>query len=174
MAKLWQVASEDERPQWALVPHVSVGPLRFEMSPAEVAASIGAQRPTISRSNAHDGLVRESYPDPGLTLYYRPQDPKLFGISVNALRGPQVSFEGRALVGQVPSEVEQWLFERAEQRPAHSELFYLPAAECGSFSLGMVVCVQRAGDRLISRPVFLPADANDDMYHQLPSEAWQI
>jgi hypothetical protein len=37
-----------------------------------------------------------------------------------------------------------------------------------------VACLQRAGDRLLTRPVFLPADAMDDIYHQLPAEAWQI
>jgi hypothetical protein len=50
----------------------------------------------------------------------------------------------------------------------------LPAAEPASLSLGLVVCVQRAGDRLVTRPVFLPVDAMDDIYHQLPTEAWRI
>jgi hypothetical protein len=37
-----------------------------------------------------------------------------------------------------------------------------------------VACLQRAGDRLLARPVFLPADAMDDIYHRLPAVAWQI
>lgn len=173
MTELWQVAADDERPLWDLIPHVSVGPLHFEMSPAEAATAIGGG-PAITRHNERHGLVSERYLDHGLMLYYRPTEPRLCGITVNALRSPQICFEGRPLVAQVPSTLEAWIAERAEQRSGSNEMFYMPAAECGSFSLGLVVCVQRAGDRLVSRPVFLPADADDDMYHRLPSEAWLI
>lgn len=174
MAELWHVRPDDQRAQWALVPHVSVGPLRFGMSPGEAEAAIGG-RPT-STSGSKGGIGNQQYWEQGLNLYYRPGDhePKLFGITVNARRGPQVRFDGRALVAQVPSELEDWIGKRAEQMPIYTEMFYLPRGECGSFSLGLVVCVQRAGDRLVTRPVFLPAEADDDMYHQLPPEAWQI
>jgi hypothetical protein len=69
---------------------------------------------------------------------------------------------------------EDWLFRRAEGKPSRTELAYLPGAEPASLSLGLVVCVQRAGDRLLTRPVFLPVDEMDDIYHQLPAEAWRI
>jgi len=34
--------------------------------------------------------------------------------------------------------------------------------------------VQRAGDRLITRPVFLSDPAMEDVHHELPSEAWDF
>lgn len=43
--------------------------------------------------------------------------------------------EGTWLVARVHSELEQWLFDRAEAR-----------------TLGVVLCVQRAGDRLLTSP----------------------
>ena len=82
--------------------------------------------------------------------------------------------DGVPTVARVPSELEQWITRRAETRPPQTELAYLPGAEAVSLSLGLVACLQRAGDLLITRPVFLPADAMDDIYHQLPAEAWQI
>jgi hypothetical protein len=50
----------------------------------------------------------------------------------------------------------------------------MPGAEAGSLTLGLVLCVQRAGDQLVTRSVFLPAAAMDDVYHHLPREAWAI
>ena len=80
--------------------------------------------------------------------------------------------DGVPLVGRVPSEMEAWLFERAESRGLRGDVVYLPGAQAGSNTLGVVLCVQRAGGRLLTRPVFLPAEAMDDDYHMLPQEAW--
>ncbi|MFJ6141580.1 hypothetical protein [Kitasatospora sp. NPDC092286] len=63
---------------------------------------------------------------------------------------------------------------RADSAETRTELFYLPGAEAGSLTLGVVLCVQRAGDRLLTRPVFLPADAMDDAFHYLPGDAWAM
>lgn len=92
----------------------------------------------------------------------------------DALRGPQAPADGEPLVGKVPSELEQWLFDRADSSETRTELFYLPGAEPGSLSLGVVLCVQRAGDRLLTRPAFLPADAMDDALCYLPGDAWAM
>ncbi|MFV5998834.1 hypothetical protein ACNPQM_42575 [Streptomyces sp. NPDC056231] len=118
-------------------------------------------------------IACHTYPEVGLKLYFA-ADECLCGVSVDALRGPQVLADGAALVGRLPSDLEEWLFERAESREPYTELFYMPGAEAGSLTLGVVLCVQRAGDRLLTRPVFLPADAMDDVYHHLPREVWAI
>lgn len=115
----------------------------------------------------------DAYPDLGLGLYYL-SSGTLWGISVNAVRGPQVYAEGVPLVGRTPSEVEQWVFDRAEIREPFTELVYLPTGVPGSLSLGMMVCVQRVDDRVLTRPVFLPAEAMDDVWHKLPVEAWSV
>ncbi|MCG8969097.1 hypothetical protein [Streptomyces sp. CL12-4] len=42
----------------------------------------------------------------------------------------------------------------------------------GSESLGVVIDVQPAGDHLLTRPVFVPREAMDDLPHWLPREVW--
>jgi hypothetical protein len=42
----------------------------------------------------------------------------------------------------------------------------------GSDTLGVVIDVQRAGDHLLTRPVFIPPEAMDDLPHFLPASAW--
>lgn len=168
---LWYVVPDSERKQWTLEPFASVGPLRFGMSPDEASAALGGIKPALHRHDPHfDTMV---YDQAGVTLYYASGNG-LRGVSVDARRGPQVLGDGMALVGRVPSELEHWLVRRAESRAPHTELGYMPGAEPASRSLGMVACLQRAGDRLLTRPVFLPADAMEDTYHYLPSEAWRI
>ncbi len=169
---LWNIVPDRERQQWTLEPFVSVGPLRFGMPLDEISAVLGGINASWSIHKARWNSMCQCFPEAGLKLYF--SDERLCGVSVDALRGPQVLADEMALVGRVPSELEQWLFERADSREPYSELFYLPSAEAGSLTLGVVLCVQRAGDRLLTRPVFLPADAMDDVYHQLPTEAWAI
>ncbi len=87
-------------------------------------------------------------------------------------KGPQIYADGVALVGRTPSELEQWIVDRAGTREPFSELFYANLGEPGSRSLGVVIGVQRAGDRLLTRPGFLPTGAMDAPVSFLPSEAW--
>lgn len=164
---LWDVLPDDERLLWILDPFVSVGPLRFGMTSSEVFAALA-------------GCARDGEPEPALRLYpeevgvdlHYDETDLLWAVSVDALRGPQIRTDGRPLVGQVPSELEAWLFDRAESRGLCPDVVYMPGAQAGSNTLGMVLCLQRAGDHLLTRPVFLPAEAMNDVYHALPPEVW--
>ncbi|MER7177956.1 hypothetical protein ABT404_00400 [Streptomyces hyaluromycini] len=173
----WHVPADDERQQWTLDPFVSVGPLGFGMGPGEASEALSAvtgeaQRHRLRRRpNEAVAVVEEGeYREFGLTLYYR--EERLAGVVVDALRGPQVFVEGVALVGRVPSVLEQWMLDRAEAREPNAELSYMDAGVPGSDSLGVVLDVQRAGDHLLTRPVFVPREALDDLSHFLPREAW--
>jgi hypothetical protein len=169
---LWDVLSDSDREHWTLEPFARVGPLRFGMSPDHASAALGGLKPGVQEGSP--GAVRIARYDARLTLYYASAGG-LCGISINPRRGPQVTADGEPTVGRVPSELEHWITERAETRPPRTELAYLPGAEPASLSLGLVACLQRAGDQLLTRPVFLPADAmSDDIYHRLPAEAWRI
>ncbi|MFJ5927722.1 hypothetical protein ACIQF6_34515 [Kitasatospora sp. NPDC092948] len=164
---LWDVLPDSERQLWTLDPLHSVGPLRFGMPSGEVSAALEGCAPGLE-----SGTAFRSYPeDVGVELHYD-EDERLWAVSVDALRGPQVQVDGMPLVGRVPSELEDWLFERAESRGLRTDVFYLPGAQAGSNTLGVVLCMQRAGDRLLTRPVFLPAEAMGDVHHMLPQEAW--
>ncbi|GLY78359.1 hypothetical protein [Actinoallomurus iriomotensis] len=175
--KWWNVLPDDERQQWTLDPFVSVGPLRFGMRPGQVSQALSgvtteSQRHTLHRP-ATEGVstvVEGDYQEVGLKLYYRKE--RLACVVVDALRGPQVFADGTALVGRVPSLLEQWMVQRAEAREPYSELTYMAAGVPGSETLGVVIDVQRAGDHLLTRPVFIPPEAMDDLPHFLPREAW--
>ena len=177
MFKWWDVVPDDERQQWTLDPFVSVGPLGFGMSPSEVSERLSGvtgetQKHWLHRREAESALtvVEGGYRKFGLKLYY--QEERLAGVVVDALCGPQVFADGVALVGRVPSVLEQWMTDRAEPGEPGAELFYMDAGVPGSQSLGTVIDVQRAGDHLLTRPVFVPREAMDDLPHWLPSKAW--
>ncbi|MCC9307218.1 hypothetical protein LN042_08905 [Kitasatospora sp. RB6PN24] len=156
-----------------------MGPLRFGMSPDEVAKALSV----VAAETGRDGGLRR---DPGSTgaIEVRVCDDlglllcfageRLRGIVVDALCGPQVHGEGRALVGQVPSVLERWLFDRAQAREPDPDLTYLTAGVPCSETLGVIVNVQRAGDHLLTRPVFIPAEGLEGMYYFLPERVWAI
>ncbi|QKW23953.1 hypothetical protein HUT16_37070 [Kitasatospora sp. NA04385] len=66
------------------------------------------------------------------------------------------------------------MLDRAEARSPEDELSYMSAGVPGSESLGVVINVQREGDRLLTRPVFFPTEALDDLPHWLPRDTWEI
>jgi hypothetical protein len=177
MFKRWNVLRDEERPQWTLDPFVSVGPLAFGMSPDEVSQALSSVTPESQQrrlrqpaSEAAYIVDEGDYRKFGLKLYYRRE--RLAGVVVDALGGPQVFADGMALAGRVPSVLEQWMLDRAEGREPHTELSYMAAGIPGSDTLGVVIDVQRAGDHLLTRPVFVPREALDDLSHWLPREAW--
>ncbi|MFI5985531.1 hypothetical protein ACIBEA_32320 [Streptomyces sp. NPDC051555] len=178
MSMWWDVVPDEQRQRWTSDPFVRVGPLRFGMRPDEVSAALSdvtaeSQR-YVHRHPAAGGapavVTEGDYREFGLKLYYR--EGRLAAVVVDALRGPQVSAGAMALVGRVPSVVERWLVERAEAAGPRAELSYLDAGVPGSDSLGVVIDVQRAGDGLLTRPVFVPEEALDDLPHFLPAGAW--
>jgi hypothetical protein len=172
---MWDVLPDTERKQWTLDPFKTVGPLAFGMTPDEATSALGGIPWSMRSHDPHFRTARYHYFEEGLWLYYAP-DGGLCGVSADARKGPQVFMDGRALVGQVPSVLEQWISDREESREwySESELAIMPGGEVASLTLGVVFCVQRSGDRLLTRPVFLPADSMDDVFHQLPREAWAI
>ncbi|MFC8794791.1 hypothetical protein [Streptomyces cinereoruber] len=172
MFKWWNVLPDDERRQWTLDAFVSVGPLHFGMSPGEVSAVLDGvtAESYCPASDSHSTIVRGDSWEPGLKLYYWGE--RLSAIVVDALRGPQVFADGVALVGRVPSGLEKWMIDRAEAHGTDSEPIYMGAGIPGSDTLGVFIDVQRAGDHLLTRPVFVPSEAMDDPSHFLPREMW--
>ncbi|MGY4393394.1 hypothetical protein ACVWXB_006693 [Streptomyces sp. TE12347] len=178
----WEVRPEGERPRWTVDPWVGVGPLRFGMSPDEVVdalTGVTVEEPscvmTYRVKGAPPSASRCAFRDLGLRVFYD-REARLEGLTVDALRGPLVFAEGVGLTGRVPSEVERWLVERHATRfpDDEDELGYLGAGIPGSWSLGLVVNVQRLGDRLVTRPVVFAEHVLDDAHHILPREAWEI
>ena len=170
---IWRILPDSGRAHWELDPFKSVGPLRFGM-PAYEASSLLAEVIAYppdeykhSWPQRHKGYGRSS-----VKLYCC--SGRLQGVSVEALRGPQVYAAGRPLVAQVPSEIDEWIEQRAVSRGKDEEIAYLGTADIVSRTLGAAFCIQRARDRLITRPVFLSDPRMEDVHHLLPSEAWDF
>lgn len=166
----WDILPDDQRPVWLLDPFESVGPLRFDMAPGEVAEAMSQVTDEQQRYFSLPFFKEGRYRHFGLKLYYR--DERMVAVAVDALRGPQVLVEDVALVGRVPSALERWLTGRAETYEPCTELAYMDAGVPSSESLGLVIDVQRAGDHLLTRPLFVPREAMDDLPHWLPLQAW--
>jgi hypothetical protein len=144
------------------------------MTPDDAAAVVTPGTPASTAWSSRDGVTTQTFTTAGLTLYYAPNESRLHAVRVNAFRGPQILADGFLLVGQVPSKVENWVEERAVQRPNERELCYVPGGEVSSFGLGMVICVQRHGDHLLTAPVFLLARNDEELANQFSSEVWVI
>ena len=173
---------DSERQQWTLEPFTSVGPLAFGMSPGEVSRALsGATEETqhhmhsLAPGASRPIIKTGSYQEFGLDLYY--EHERLSGIVVNALRGPQVCVEGVALVGRVPSVLFQWMVDRHRNpgtTDSYTDFVVMPGINPGSESLGVVIDVQRAGDHLLTRPVFFPFEAVDIGFKNwLPDNVWE-
>ncbi|MEV4524096.1 MULTISPECIES: hypothetical protein [Micromonospora] len=165
---VWDVKGDEERDHWSFVPMASVGPLRFGMSSDKVAAALGGGEPAGRGCGSCRGESYETFTDAGVSAYYT--DRMLYCIAVDALNGPQVTLDGVALVGRVPSEVEQWAWGQADR--CERELRYTHAADPELADLGLIIRAQRAGDIVLSRPVFLKERA-EVTWDYVPSEEWR-
>lgn len=167
------VLPDDERPHWMLDPFKAVGPLRFGMSRDDASSVIDEINMRHADKSKHWRLGYKGYSRSGVKLYFT-SDACLEGVSVEVIRGPQVFADGRPLVAQAPSVMERWVARRAESRGEDAEIAYLGTGDIVSRTLGVAFCIQRAGDQLITRPVFMSDPEMDDVHHQLPGEAWDF
>ncbi|MEU4239845.1 hypothetical protein [Actinoplanes sp. NPDC026619] len=155
---IWEVMADADRERWEYLPSISVGPLRFGMSPAEAAAVLGnftAELTPVRADNALKAEYRRPAPPPwfrgAVTAYFGPSDG-LFCVVVDAQSGPQVVMDDIELVGRVPSHVEAQLLEHLKARDI--VLRYQPEGDPEAEELGLTMRAQRVGDLLLTRPVF--------------------
>ncbi|MFC7974799.1 hypothetical protein ACFUT3_06115 [Streptomyces cinereoruber] len=164
----WRIAREEERAEWTFTPYVGVGPLHFGMTSEEIADALG-ERPPPSRPGEDRQPRCVDFTGSGIRVLFR--DGRLGCVAVDALTGPQVRLDGAPLTGCVPSRVEAWLVHRTAPRPG--SLTYSPAADPVFADLGLAIRPQRAGDAVLSRPLFLLPDRLD-LWHALPGEEWNL
>ncbi|MFG2128682.1 hypothetical protein ACGFNV_12920 [Streptomyces sp. NPDC048751] len=173
---IWDVKRDPERMQWTFIPHVSAGPIRFGMTHDEVSEALMSTA-TISRQThetwpvSDNPLVVEAeFTELGVTAYYEREGHTLAGVAVDALVGPQVTLDGTALVAQVPSAAETWLVDLTQ---AHElDLLFTHAADPGSADLGLIMRAQRAGDIVLTRPVFLIREWAENSWDCIPGSEW--
>ncbi|SED18445.1 hypothetical protein SAMN05216489_02745 [Streptomyces sp. 3213] len=169
---IWDVKKDNEREQWVFVPQVGVGPLRFGMAPDEVSAALGSNAPVsrlVQRSSGNYELVEAQFTELGVTAYYGTRQA-LACVAVDVLAGPQVMLDGVFLVARVPSEAEDWLCKHTEVHEL--DLIYTHAADPGSADLGLILRAQRAGDIVLTRPLFLIREWAENSWDCIPGEEW--
>lgn len=109
-------AGVEDRERWVLDPLVSVGPLRFGMSPEQVQEVLGED----SAGGVHSGgglLAWRRYSRLGVSTIHGPKE-ELVAVGVDANRGPLVVLENVVLVARVPSEARADISRLALQRGA--------------------------------------------------------
>lgn len=164
----WRIAREEERAEWTFTPYVGVGPLHFGMTLEEITCVLG-EGPAVS-SHSHHGedqqLDYADFTESGIRALF--QQGRLGCVAADALTGPQVRLDAAPLTGCAPSHVEDWLVH-CTTRPG--SLAYSVAGDPVFADLGLAIRSQRAGDVVLTRPLFLLHDWLD-LWHALPSEEW--
>ncbi|MFD9848006.1 hypothetical protein [Streptomyces parvus] len=164
----WRIAPEEERAEWTFTSYVGVGPLHFGMTLEEITRALG-EGPAVSSYSHHGEDRRLKYADfteSGIRALFH--DGRLGCVAADALTGPQVRLDAAPLTGCAPSHVEDWLVHRTT-RPG--SLSYSVAGDPVFADLGLAIRSQRAGDVVLTRPLFLLHDWLD-LWHALPSEEW--
>ncbi|MFR9796454.1 hypothetical protein ACL02U_11195 [Streptomyces sp. MS06] len=164
----WRIAREGERAEWTFTPYVGVGPLHFGMTLEEITRALG-EGPAVSSYSHHGEDQQLNYADfteIGIRALFH--DGRLGCVAADALIGPQVRLDAVPLTGCSPSHVEDWLVHRTA-RPGSPA--YSVAGDPVFADLGLAIRSQRAGDIVLTRPLFLLHDWLD-LWHALPSEEW--
>jgi hypothetical protein len=157
--------------QWAFVPLVSVGPLRFGTDHDEVGVALRSDAPGTRIEPLQSGGIWDEaeHTDVDVIVYY--DGYGLCCVAVDGRRVPQVTFEGTALTGRAPSAIEQWMHD--QRRLGGRELRYTHAGDPEPADIGLICRPQRAGDVLVSRPVFLRQRA-EVTWDEVPGGEWRI
>ncbi|MFF2147212.1 hypothetical protein [Kitasatospora sp. NPDC058190] len=181
---MWQVVDEAERARWDYTPFVSVGPLRFGMSHNQTVTAMEAEgftSPVLQTESRHGVLTRRAdfraTTAPGwstaVRLYYR-DSGVLACAAVDALWGPQVWLDTLRLIGQVPSELTERVFDYVTEQGTSPAVSV--EGDAVSDELGFMLRAQRAGDVLLTR-AFLVAPFDDwagTMHDCVPTSEWDI
>ncbi|MFI6651279.1 hypothetical protein ACIBI8_27205 [Streptomyces sp. NPDC050529] len=163
----WPVSADRDRPRWEWTPLERVGPLRFGMTPSEVAAALGGEVPAARRGhfpyyrNRRSGqwcLDEDRFDVSGVTghYWYVGGGPVLAAVTVHGRTGPQVTFDGLDLIGKAVTSVDAALVQRAENEDLG--LLIGCSGDLGPDGLNMFVRAARAGDAMVSEARFCAAD----------------
>ncbi|WP_331769171.1 hypothetical protein OG948_35830 (plasmid) [Embleya sp. NBC_00888] len=180
-AGVWDVVEESQRAVWSFTPFEHVGPLRFGMTHDRAAAAVDGVLKTIGSRGDGTGWVSRADMWPtrygagaAVHLYYD-RAIGLAAIAIDARNGPQVDLAGIPLVGRVPSVLEDALFDHLTAQ-ALEPGFSLEANLCAP-EIGVVMRVQRAGDRVLTRPVLVAREwaprCSDASQSHIPGDEWR-
>ncbi|WP_457541879.1 hypothetical protein [Streptomyces filamentosus] len=162
----WAVTPDDERPRWDWTPLEQVGPLRFGMSPHQVAATLdetpagrtGAFPFWYWKESGQWSLHTDHFKRTGVTAQYWSPDgvPELGAVTVHGRTGPQLRYEGIPLVGITPSALEAAIVQHVEDHGL--SLRFSPNGAAIPDGPNLHLDTARAGDSSVSEPTFCAED----------------
>jgi hypothetical protein len=130
------VSVSEGREYWELLPGAGLGPLRFGMSPAEVADALRVSAPENRVGGAYE---QEDFAD-GVKMFY--DAGELACVALDAVTGPQVLLAGFALAGRDPEQAHQFLLHYAAEHG--SSLLYTPDDSLALTDLGFFCAHRRS------------------------------
>lgn len=154
------------RETWELLPAVGVGPLRFEMSAAEVAGALGAAGPEVGVGGPYG---QEDFAS-GVKVFYDPETGGLACVALDAVVGPQVFLAGVPLAGGHPGRGQEFLLDYAGEH-GHCLLFTADGS-LALTDLGVLLRDQKVGGIRLTRPLFVKEAWLESEYYRdrLPLE----
>ncbi|MEU6237541.1 hypothetical protein [Kitasatospora sp. NPDC047058] len=203
---MWSVLAESEREQWEATPLVGVGPLKFGMTRGQVTSALGREPTMSSGDSAAYSSSDPRVWGNTLTAYFRPATaddipPDLPGrsltgeiddgyeylpghrlggvlaaLAIDARLGPQVHWEDLALTGRVPSTTDDAVHAKLQDRGLDKQIRISQEGTYSYGEIGLLLRVQRAGDILLTRPIFAaPAwieRLGDTSEGPIPNQEW--
>ncbi|MFI6875497.1 hypothetical protein ACIBL6_18850 [Streptomyces sp. NPDC050400] len=167
----WPAKPGQDRPHWDWPPLQKIGPLRFGMSPDEVAAALG-EEPTNRFGRYPFGqswegigtwmLHDDRFDNTGVTAHYSSGfsfPPVLGAVTVHGRTGPQVDYAGIQLIGRPVSIVDEALIQHVDSHGI--QLVFGCGGDLGPDDLNMYVRATRAGDAMISEARFCQEEWED-------------
>lgn len=155
---------DGERERWELRSDVRVGPLRFGMSPAEVAEALLVCGPQARVGGPYG---QEDFPD-GVKVFY--DAGELACVALDAVIGPQVFLDGFPLAGYDAGQGQQRLLDHAAEHG--NWILFTPDASLALTDLGILLRPQRVGKEWLTRPLFVKEEWLESEYYRdhLPLE----
>ncbi|WP_354637483.1 hypothetical protein [Kitasatospora camelliae] len=163
-AGTWPVTADRDRPQWDCTPLEGVGPLRFGMSPLQVAAALDGEVPDARRGRfpwrpwtgevGVWALEEERFDRLGVSAHYGSSRvlPALAAVTVHGRTGPRVTLDGFPLIGRPVTAVEAALTRDAEDRGLGLRIGC--GGDLGLAESNLFVRSTRAGDAAITEARF--------------------
>ncbi|MFD7257974.1 hypothetical protein [Streptomyces sp. NPDC059874] len=133
------MSADVERERWELRFEGGVGPLRFGMSPAEVAEALLVAEPQAWVGGPYG---QEDFPD-GVKAFY--DAGKLACVALDAVTGPQVFLAGFPLAGSDLAQSHQFLLDHAAEHG--NWVLYTPDDSLALTDLGILLVRSRSGKR---------------------------
>jgi len=171
--------ANENRPIWVCRPLQQVGPLFYGMSATEAQNAL-PELAVLSRFRASPHHTRPTSiqfglrtAEPAVYAYFNDED-QLCCVALDAVCGPLVSLDGLRLTGLAPAVAERAVFDLADS--VGHVVSYGPRGNPGIVGIGLVMRLQEAEKRALSRPVLVGHDwadrCTDDAEGRIPLCEW--